>query len=187
MWTPLCLLIMRLIWVTFWAGKVIFKCQKIFIVFFLISLFFLWIEWNKILQWAAVCQMTTKKPYIHHRMMSYFNSYRCVIVDAILCFLLLVNFIFLSIIKCVCCSTGETLKHDINFKGPLSKRSCTDVLCLLIFIVFLGCWGFVAHYGKFFLLFVLCIFHKKMFGPNFFQHFLTYFQQKELKTQHFCN
>lgn len=43
---------------------------------------------------------------------------------------------------------GEALKYDKNFKGPLSKRSCTDVFCLLIFIVFLCSWGFVGHYGK---------------------------------------
>lgn len=47
------------------------------------------------------------------------------------------------------CVTGEALKYDKNFTGPLSKRSCTDVLCLLIFIVFLGCWGFVGFYGEF--------------------------------------
>lgn len=43
---------------------------------------------------------------------------------------------------------GETLKYDVNFRGPLSKRSCTDVCCLFIFIVFCVAWGFIAHYGK---------------------------------------
>lgn len=43
---------------------------------------------------------------------------------------------------------GEALKYDKNFKGPLSKRSCTDLICLFIFIVFLGCWGFVGYWGK---------------------------------------
>ncbi|XP_055298672.1 choline transporter-like 2 isoform X2 [Sitodiplosis mosellana] len=42
---------------------------------------------------------------------------------------------------------GETLKYDKNFKGPLSKRSCTDVCCLFIFIVFLCVWGFIAHFA----------------------------------------
>ncbi|XP_031621563.1 CTL-like protein 2 isoform X2 [Contarinia nasturtii] len=42
---------------------------------------------------------------------------------------------------------GETIKYDQNFKGPLSKRSCTDVCCLFIFIVFLCCWGFVAQFA----------------------------------------
>ncbi|XP_055298799.1 choline transporter-like 2 isoform X6 [Sitodiplosis mosellana] len=41
----------------------------------------------------------------------------------------------------------ETLKYDKNFKGPLSKRSCTDVCCLFIFIVFLCVWGFIAHFA----------------------------------------
>lgn len=44
-------------------------------------------------------------------------------------------------------SPGECMKYDKNFRGPLSKRSCTDVFCLLIFVVFLGCWGFVGHYA----------------------------------------
>ncbi|XP_031621566.1 CTL-like protein 2 isoform X4 [Contarinia nasturtii] len=42
---------------------------------------------------------------------------------------------------------SETIKYDQNFKGPLSKRSCTDVCCLFIFIVFLCCWGFVAQFA----------------------------------------
>ncbi|XP_055298745.1 choline transporter-like 2 isoform X4 [Sitodiplosis mosellana] len=42
---------------------------------------------------------------------------------------------------------SETLKYDKNFKGPLSKRSCTDVCCLFIFIVFLCVWGFIAHFA----------------------------------------
>lgn len=44
---------------------------------------------------------------------------------------------------------GETLKYDVNFRGPLSKRSCTDVCCLFIFIVFCVAWGFIARYGKY--------------------------------------
>lgn len=42
---------------------------------------------------------------------------------------------------------GECLKYDKNFKGPLSKRSCTDVFCLIIFVVFLVSWGFIGHYA----------------------------------------
>ncbi|XP_037044636.1 choline transporter-like 2 isoform X2 [Bradysia coprophila] len=42
---------------------------------------------------------------------------------------------------------GEPLTYDKNFKGPLSKRSCTDVICLLIFIAFLACWGVVGYYA----------------------------------------
>ncbi|KAJ6641805.1 Choline transporter-like 2 [Pseudolycoriella hygida] len=42
---------------------------------------------------------------------------------------------------------SEPLTYDKNFKGPLSKRSCTDVICLLIFIAFLACWGVVGYYA----------------------------------------
>ncbi|XP_068155971.1 choline transporter-like 2 isoform X1 [Drosophila tropicalis] len=43
---------------------------------------------------------------------------------------------------------GEPLRYDRNFKGPRQKdRSCTDVPCLILFILFLGGWGFIAHYA----------------------------------------
>jgi len=42
---------------------------------------------------------------------------------------------------------GEPLRFDPRFKGPLEKRSCTDVICLLLFIAFLGCWGFVGYFA----------------------------------------
>ncbi|XP_055591982.1 choline transporter-like 2 isoform X2 [Uranotaenia lowii] len=42
---------------------------------------------------------------------------------------------------------GQPLKFDPDFKGPLSKRSCTDIPCLFLFVVFLGCWGAVAYYA----------------------------------------
>ncbi|XP_055380339.1 choline transporter-like 2 isoform X2 [Condylostylus longicornis] len=42
---------------------------------------------------------------------------------------------------------GEPLTYDRAFKGPLHNRSCTDVLCLFIFVIFLGCWGYVAYYA----------------------------------------
>lgn len=51
---------------------------------------------------------------------------------------------------------GERLNYDKNFKGPLRKRSCTDLTCLFIFIIFLGCWGFVAHYGELARVFLQC-------------------------------
>lgn len=50
---------------------------------------------------------------------------------------------------CVVFFPGETLKYDVNFRGPLTKRSCTDVCCLFIFIAFCISWGFVARYGEF--------------------------------------
>lgn len=60
---------------------------------------------------------------------------------------------------------GETLKYDVNFRGPLSKRSCTDVCCLFIFIVFCVAWGCIARYGKYPLSekIALC----SWFSPNF--------------------
>uniref|UniRef100_A0A336K006 CSON001358 protein n=1 Tax=Culicoides sonorensis TaxID=179676 RepID=A0A336K006_CULSO len=41
----------------------------------------------------------------------------------------------------------EPLRYDPTFKGPLAKRSCTDVICLLIFLLFLCGWGFVAYFA----------------------------------------
>lgn len=37
---------------------------------------------------------------------------------------------------------GEPLKYDPNFKGPVTNRSCTDVICCIIFIIFI--LGFVV-------------------------------------------
>ena len=42
---------------------------------------------------------------------------------------------------------GEPFKFEPDFSGPIKKRSCTDVLCLVLFLAFLGGWGFVAFYG----------------------------------------
>lgn len=42
---------------------------------------------------------------------------------------------------------GQPLKFDPDFKGPLSKRSCTDIPCLFLFVAFLAGWGFVAYYA----------------------------------------
>ncbi|XP_052896264.1 choline transporter-like 2 isoform X2 [Anopheles moucheti] len=51
-----------------------------------------------------------------------------------------------------CCANGDTgigepLKYDPDFKGPLSKRSCTDLPCLFLFVTFLCAWGYVAYYA----------------------------------------
>ena len=32
-----------------------------------------------------------------------------------------------------------------DFRGPIDKRGCTDVLCLLLLLAFLGGWIFVAY------------------------------------------
>ncbi|KAM7363295.1 choline transporter-like 2 isoform 1-T5 [Cochliomyia hominivorax] len=43
---------------------------------------------------------------------------------------------------------GKKLSYERNFKAPLwRKRSCTDVPCLLLFLVFLGAWIFIAIYA----------------------------------------
>ncbi|XP_059622828.1 choline transporter-like 2 isoform X4 [Phlebotomus argentipes] len=42
---------------------------------------------------------------------------------------------------------SEPMKYDPNFKGPLKNRSCTDVICLLLFVFFLVGWGVVAYYA----------------------------------------
>ncbi|XP_055621858.1 choline transporter-like 2 isoform X3 [Toxorhynchites rutilus septentrionalis] len=44
-------------------------------------------------------------------------------------------------------SESQPLKFDPDFKGPLSKRSCTDIPCLLLFVAFLVGWGAVAYYA----------------------------------------
>lgn len=42
---------------------------------------------------------------------------------------------------------GEPRKFDPEFKGPLKNRSCTDILCLFIFIFFLAGWAVVAFFA----------------------------------------
>jgi hypothetical protein len=32
----------------------------------------------------------------------------------------------------------------VNWDGPLKKHHCTDIFCLLLFLVFLAAWAFVA-------------------------------------------
>ncbi|XP_064457388.1 choline transporter-like protein 4 isoform X2 [Ornithodoros turicata] len=42
---------------------------------------------------------------------------------------------------------GEPRKFDPTFKGPVKNRSCTDILCLFIFIFFLIGWAIVAFFA----------------------------------------
>ncbi|VDI13386.1 solute carrier family 44 (choline transporter-like protein), member 2/4/5 [Mytilus galloprovincialis] len=35
-------------------------------------------------------------------------------------------------------SEGTPLKYDPNFKGPIKNRSCTDIICCLLFLIFIG-------------------------------------------------
>ncbi len=42
---------------------------------------------------------------------------------------------------------GHKFDYSPDFSGPVKNRSCTDVLCLALFLVMLGGWGFVAYIG----------------------------------------
>uniref|UniRef100_A0AAR5P590 Choline transporter-like protein n=1 Tax=Dendroctonus ponderosae TaxID=77166 RepID=A0AAR5P590_DENPD len=41
----------------------------------------------------------------------------------------------------------ECLGHPDEYRGPLKNRSCTDVICLLIFIVFVVLWAVIGIWG----------------------------------------
>ncbi|VEL11545.1 unnamed protein product [Protopolystoma xenopodis] len=38
-------------------------------------------------------------------------------------------------------------EHDVNFKGPIKNRSCTDIICLIIFLLFICGHCFVAYFA----------------------------------------
>ncbi|XP_033634206.1 choline transporter-like protein 4 [Asterias rubens] len=42
---------------------------------------------------------------------------------------------------------GKPRRHDPTFKGPIHKRSCTDVICCVIFLAFLAGIGVVAYFA----------------------------------------
>ncbi|XP_076048718.1 choline transporter-like 2 isoform X2 [Oratosquilla oratoria] len=42
---------------------------------------------------------------------------------------------------------GQPLEFDPEFKGPVKSRSCTDILCLLLFVAFLVGWGVVGYFA----------------------------------------
>ena len=42
---------------------------------------------------------------------------------------------------------GKKRDYDPEFRGPVKSRSCTDVLCLLLLLVFVGGWAAVSVYG----------------------------------------
>ena len=37
--------------------------------------------------------------------------------------------------------------EDINWSGGIAKHSCTDIICLILFLAFLVVWGFVGTYA----------------------------------------
>ena len=38
-------------------------------------------------------------------------------------------------------------KVEVKWSGTATKHSYTDIICLLLFVVFLGAWGFVGTYA----------------------------------------
>ena len=42
---------------------------------------------------------------------------------------------------------GQGFKYDPDFQGPTGHRKCTDILCLLLFLAFLGGWAFVGVFA----------------------------------------
>ncbi|XP_052224433.1 choline transporter-like protein 2 isoform X2 [Dreissena polymorpha] len=42
---------------------------------------------------------------------------------------------------------GKPLQHDPKFKGPISNRSCTDIICCLIFVVFVAGMAVVGYFA----------------------------------------
>ena len=38
-------------------------------------------------------------------------------------------------------------KVEVKWSGTATKHSYTDIVCLLLFIAFLGAWGFVGTYA----------------------------------------
>ncbi|XP_060069789.1 choline transporter-like protein 2 [Ylistrum balloti] len=42
---------------------------------------------------------------------------------------------------------GKPKQHDPGFKGPLKKRSCTDIICCLIFLIFFGLLLLISAYA----------------------------------------
>ena len=39
-------------------------------------------------------------------------------------------------------------RSTMVYRGPVKNRSCTDILCLIIFVAFLFGWGVIGYYGK---------------------------------------
>ena len=42
---------------------------------------------------------------------------------------------------------GARRQHDKHFRGPIHDRGCTDVLCLLLLLAFVGGWVVVGVYA----------------------------------------
>ncbi|CAK1599547.1 unnamed protein product [Parnassius mnemosyne] len=50
-----------------------------------------------------------------------------------------------------CCvppkESREPIRYDPEFSGPTRNRSCTDIIWLIFFILFLGVWGYIGYYS----------------------------------------
>ncbi|XP_060534569.1 choline transporter-like 2 isoform X2 [Cylas formicarius] len=44
-------------------------------------------------------------------------------------------------------AVGQPIRYDPDFNGPLKNRSCTDIICLLLFLVFIACWAGIGWYA----------------------------------------
>ncbi|XP_071802691.1 choline transporter-like protein 2 [Asterias amurensis] len=42
---------------------------------------------------------------------------------------------------------GNAKKYDPTFKGPISNRGCTDVICCILFLAFIGGMGVVGYFA----------------------------------------
>ncbi|KAL3276791.1 hypothetical protein HHI36_012155 [Cryptolaemus montrouzieri] len=49
--------------------------------------------------------------------------------------------------KEIATETGQPIPHDPHFSGPLKYRSCTDIIFLLLFLTFFGCWIAIGLYA----------------------------------------
>ena len=38
-------------------------------------------------------------------------------------------------------------RDDVDWSGALKKHNCTDIICFILFIVFLGLWGAVGIFS----------------------------------------
>jgi len=44
--------------------------------------------------------------------------------------------------------SGKAKSFDPDFKGPIKSRSCTDILCCLLFFVFILGYIVIGIFGK---------------------------------------
>lgn len=51
----------------------------------------------------------------------------------------------------------EPFEYDPSFRGPVKSRSCTDLYCLYLFVIFVGAWIVLAGVGKLILLVLIML------------------------------